>query len=166
MTKRQTAISNLLLFICATLLLTGCAGSFMGPSMEQPTISISDLQLREVKALETIFMLELRIINPNDFPIDVQGVNCAVKIDGALFATGVSDMQQQVPPFGTVTVPVMVYASMFDVVGSVIQLLQEGNQRNTRQNPLQYELSGKIRLRATGRSATFPFQSEGKLALD
>ena len=143
-----------------SMLLAGCAA--MGPGMEKPTVTVIDLRPGEVKALEAIFILELRIMNPNDFPLDISGLNCDLKIDGKRFASGISDVRQEVPAFGTATIPVTVYASMFEMVTSVIQIIQEADQQNGNVKPLRYELAGKIRLEGRG---SFPFDSKGELDL-
>lgn len=101
-------------------------------------------------------------MNPNDFPLDIRGLNCDLKIDGKRFATGLSDVRQEVPPFGTATVPVTVYASMFEMVTSVIQILQDADQQKGNVQPLRYELAGKIRLAGRG---SVPFDSKGELDL-
>jgi LEA14-like dessication related protein len=144
------------------LLLSGCAG--LGPKMEEPTITVTNLQLQEAKGLETIFLLELRVINPNDFPLDIRGLNCELKIDGRRFATGLSDVQQEVPPFGTAVVPVSVYASMFDMVGSVIEILQNADRHGGAAQPLRYELDGRIRMGGVS-TRTVPFHSRGEIDL-
>lgn len=164
MTRSQTTLFFLLFFtLSMPLLFTGCAT--LGPDVEEPTISVTDLRIQEVKPLEAIFVLELRIMNPNDFPLDIRGVNCDLKLDGNHFATGISDVQQQVSSFGTATIPVTVYASMFDMVTSVIQVLQEVDQQKAAAKPLRYELAGKIRLGGRGTANTLPFQSAGELSL-
>ncbi len=163
MVRAQRLLFSLLPFLLLLpLLLQGCAT--LGPKMEQPTITVTDLQLQEAKGLETIFLLELRVMNPNDFPLDIRGLNCELKIDGQRFATGISDEQQEVPAFGTATIPVKVYASMFEMVGSVIEILQNANRRAGEVRPLRYELEGKVRLGGAG-SRTVPFRSKGELDL-
>jgi len=164
MTKSQTALLSILFaFLSIPLLLNGCAT--MGPIVEKPTITVTDLRIQEVKALEAIFMLELRVMNPNDFPLDIRGINCDLKLDGNRFATGLSDVRQEVPAFGTSTIPVTVYASMFDMVSSVIQVLQGVDQQNGPAKPLHYELTGKVRLAGHGTARSLPFQSEGEIDL-
>lgn len=160
--SQSTFLFILPVLLSVQLLLSACAT--LGPSMEKPTIMVTDLQIQEVKALEAIFVLELRIVNPNDFPLDIQGLNCDLNLDGNHFATGISDARQEVPAFGTATVPVAVYASIFDMVGSVIRMIQASEQHREEVRPLQYELAGKLRL--GGRSGrAIPFQSKGELDL-
>ena len=149
-----------LVLLSLSMLLAGCAT--MGSGMEKPTVTVIDLRPGEVKALEAIFILELRIMNPNDFPLDISGLNCDLKIDDKRFASGISDVRQEVPAFGTATIPVTVYASMFEMVTSVIQIIQEVDQQNGNVKPLRYELAGKIRLGGRG---SFPFDSKGELDL-
>ena len=162
MTRLQTILLSLLLFILSTpLLFSGCAT--IGPGMEKPTITVTDLSVQEVKALEAIFMLELRVMNPNDYPLDIRGITCDLTVDGNHFANGISDVQQEVPAFGTATVPVTVYASVLDMVGSVIQILQQAENKGS-VKPLRYELAGKIRLGGSGAVNTLPFDSKGELS--
>jgi LEA14-like dessication related protein len=160
---KNALLSVLVVLLSIPLLLSGCAT--MGPSVEKPTVSVTDLRIQEVKALEAIFMLELRVMNPNDFPLDIQGINCDLKLDDKRFATGISDVRQEVPAFGTATVPVTVYASMFDMVGSVIQMLQDVDQQRGPGKPLYYELAGKVRIGGHGGTRSVPFQSEGEINL-
>ncbi len=140
--------------------LTGCAT--IGPGMEKPIVTVSDLRPAEVKALEAIFILELRIMNPNNFPLDISGLNYDLKIDDKRFASGINNERQEVPAFGTATIPVTVYASMFEMVTSIIQIIQEVDQQNDNIKPLRYELAGKIRLGGRG---SFLFDSKGELDL-
>ncbi len=162
MTRSQTFFFSLLLFILSTpLLFSGCAT--IGPGVEKPTITVTDLSVQEVKALEAIFMLELRVMNPNDYPLDIRGITCDLTLDGNHFANGISDVHQEVPAFGTATVPVTVYASVLDMVGSVIQMLQQAENKGS-VKPLRYELAGKIRLGGSGVVNTLPFDSKGELS--
>jgi LEA14-like dessication related protein len=148
--------------LCLTLamaLLQGCATLRSG--FEEPTITVADLRIREIKAFEATFLLELRIMNPNDFALDLNGLNCALNVEGNHLATGISNERQEIPAYGNQTVTIMVYASTVDVVGSLIQLLQGMGEQQ--RNPLQYELTGKIRLNGYG---TIPFNSKGQLDAD
>ena len=137
----------------------------MRSEVAKPTVSVTDLRIQEVKPLEAVFLLELRVINPNDFELDIRGINCNLKLDGNHFATGVSDVQQDIPAFGTATLPVTVYASTFDMVGSIIQMLQQVDQKNGSGESLHYELAGKISL-GGGTVKSLPFQATGELNLN
>jgi len=153
----------LLLALTLPFMVTGCAT--MRSGVEKPTVSVTDLRIQEVKPLEAVFLLELRVINPNDFGLDIRGINCTLELDGNHFATGVSDVQQDIPAFGTATLPVTVYASTLDMVGSIIQMLREVDQKKGSGKPLHYELAGKISL-GGGTVRSLPFQAKGELDLN
>jgi LEA14-like dessication related protein len=155
----------LLFALSLVLMLTGCSSLFWKKKTERPTVSLADMELQGIKGLETIFRLQLRVINPDDEALEIRGMNCELKVNGKSFADGISDEHVTVPASGTATVPVMVYAGMFDVVGSVIDLLQQSTAQQSAPKaakPLQYELTGRLRLGEKG-DDTVPFQLKGSL---
>jgi LEA14-like dessication related protein len=152
-----------------SLLLTGCpvTQSLPWASKEDLKIALSDIELQEIKALETIFLLKLRIVNPNDTAMEIRSLKCELKINGELFASGISDKRQGVPPFGTISVPVVVYTSKFAIVGSVIEILQKDVQQygGRPEEPLNYELDGQLHLGQEGKEV-FPYHVTGKIVLN
>lgn len=153
----------LLSLMFLTAFLAGCAG--MSSSIDPPRVTIADIQVEEIKTMETVFLVELRILNPNDGPLNVQGVTCDLEIDGRHFASGIADGKHQVPAYGSALVPVKVYASMFDMVASVINRIQAANTGQAAQ-PMAYLLHGKVRLDRGGLKKNIPFESAGTLSLD
>ena len=157
------------LFCCLPLLLTGCPTmqSLPWETKEDLQIALSDIELQEIKALETIFLLKLRVINPNDTARDIRSMKCDLKINGEPFASGISDERQAIPPFGTVSVPVVVYTSKFAIVGSVIEILQKDVQQygGRPEEPLNYELDGQLHLGEDGKEA-LPYHVTGKIVLN
>ncbi len=139
----------------------GCVGIIK--PVEEPRVTLVDLQVVEVKALETVFQIQLRVINPNDYPFDLQGVNCDLKIDGKYFASGVGNQTREISAFGTAQVPVMVYASTLNMFSSVLQFVQ-GMEQQAGLTPLRYELTGKIRVGGS-LNRSVPFHSKGVLSL-
>lgn len=158
--RKDLAYYSLLLL---TMILAGCA-AITGP-LDPPRISIADIQVQEVKTMETVFLVELRILNPNDAPLNVQGVTCDLEIDGRHFATGIASGRHQIPAYGTALVPVSVYASMLDMVTSFIQRIQAANTGQQAQ-PMEYTLHGKVRLDHGGMQKNLPFESSGALSLE
>ena len=133
---------------------------------EAPSVSLADMELGGIKGLETIFRLQLRVINPNDDPLQIRSVHCTLKVQGKSFAKGISTTQTTIPASGTATVPVLVYASMVDIVGSVIDLLQHNAPLSGKSSkPLKYELSGSLRLGEQGKER-IPFMFLGTLPLE
>jgi len=66
----------------------GC--STMQQAMERPRINIANVTFREVRLFEQVFELELRIQNPNDLPLAINGLAFDLKLNDRQFATGVS----------------------------------------------------------------------------
>jgi LEA14-like dessication related protein len=167
--SRCCSVLTVLLLCCLPLLLTGCPATQSLPwdTKEDLQIALSDIELQEIKALETIFLLKLRVVNPNDTAAEIRSIKCELKINGELFASGISDERQGVPPFGTVSVPVVVYTSKFAIVGSVIELLQKDVQQygGRPEEPLNYELDGQLHLGEDGKEA-FPYHVAGKIVLN
>ena len=161
--------SGLLFLLFFPLLLSGCLSTQSLPweSREDLQIALSDIELQEIKALETIFLLKIRVVNPNDTAMEIRSLKCELKINGELFASGISDESQGVPPFGTISVPVVVYTSNFAIVGSVIEMLQKDVQQygGRPEEPLNYELNGQLHLGADGKEV-FPYQVTGKILLN
>ena len=168
---RRASGLMILLLCCLPLLLTACPSTVMQSlpweNTEDLQITLSDIELQEIKALETIFLLKVRVVNPNDTATEIRSLKCDLKINGEPFASGLSDERQGLPPFGTVFVPVVVYTSQFAIVGSVIEMLQKDVQRygNKPEEPLNYELTGQLHLGQEGREV-FPFQVAGKIVLN
>ena len=152
--------SCLFLRICILAFLflpAGCAG--LGKSLEAPRINLSNLQLQESKALETVLQIELRVFNTNDIPIKVKGLDCDLELNGRSFAKGVSSVDTEIPAFGTTTVPVTLYSSVVDLFRGIIGLQKK--------EKLKFGVSGRLHLEGGFlMPSTFPFRAEEELSLE
>ncbi len=134
---------------------SGCAG--LGKRLEPPKINITNIQLKEVKALEAVLQIELRVFNTNDIPITIKGIDCELDINDKRFALGVSNDETIIPSFGTEKIPILVYSSVLDIFRGVIGL--QGKEK------LKYKIKGKVRLDAGSLApSTVPFMSEGEIS--
>ena len=141
-------------------LLTACAA--LGPPRPRVEVSLADIQVLEIRPLEAVLGLSLRIMNPDDTPLEVKGLNCRLKVDGRDFASGVAASPATVPAYGTAVLPVTVYASTLQAFGSVLSILQD--REGAASPPLNYEISGTIRLGGSLNRAV-DFSGRGELAL-
>jgi len=158
----KVVLTNIL-FFCLFLVLQGCAG--VTGLTEKPKVSIADIQVQEMKNMETSFLVQLRVTNPNAAELDIQGVSCNLEIDGRHFAHGITNSAQQIPAYGTALVPVNVYASMVDVVSSVVGFIGS-SKADADHTPLAYTLDGTIRLGTGGFTSNLPFTNSGELSFD
>jgi len=154
------AAPYLALRICvltSLFLLTGCAG--LGKTLEPPRINLSNVRFQESKALETVLQIELRVFNTNDVPIKVKGLDCDLELNGKSFAKGVSSVDQEIPAFGTATVPVTLYSSVVDIFRGIMGLHKK--------EKLKFGVSGRLRLEGGFLMPTvIPFNVEEELDLE
>jgi LEA14-like dessication related protein len=139
-------------------MLCGCAG--LGKSIEPPRAQIANIRVEEIRGLETVFQVELRVINTNDVPLTVNGMDCELRINDRPFAFGVSGHRVEIPAFGTAIFPVNLYSSVLDVLKNVVGMGLEKADR------LNYKLAGNIRIEGgTMMPSSLPFESKGELSL-
>ena len=149
--KPRNLIFALLIIV---LVFQACAG--ITKRLESPTIQIADIKVKEMKALEASFNVQLRVINPNDISIIARGINCDVELNDIHLATGVSGAAVEIPAFGTAIVPIEVFTSAFDVVKTIIAL------RNKEVS--KYRIKGKLRLEGGSfLLPSLPFETEGDI---
>jgi len=126
-----------------------CAG--LNKRLASPTVHIADVKVKEIKALEASFNVQLRVLNPNDISIIAKGVNFDLEINNNHLATGVSNTVTEIPAFGTAVISIDVFSSALDVVRNIIALHD--------QKTLKYKIKGRLRL--GGVPYYIPFESEG-----
>ncbi len=161
--KRERRICGKLILIGLVVLLAGCAGVH-GP-IEEPEVTLADMRVVDIKPFEAVVRISLRVMNPNDFALPVDGVRCDLKIDGKHFATGIGNDHTEIPAYGMGLVPVTVYASTIKMFSSALAMLQGMNNGQGPPEPIRYELNGSIRL-GSGFGRSIPFKNKGEFALD
>jgi LEA14-like dessication related protein len=127
-----------LLFIAvlAMLALNGCAGFFNRDAMR---VTVAGIEPLEGQGLEMRFAVKLRVQNPNDAPIDFDGVALDLDLNGRPFASGVSDQRGSVPRFGETVVSVPVSVSAFSVARQAF-----GFATGDTVNKVSYAVRGKL----------------------
>ena len=139
------------LLVMGFFIISGCAG--LGQRLESPRVKLANIQVKEAKALETVFEIHLRVFNTNEVALKIKGIECELELNGDSFAVGVSKADIEIAAFDTRIVPVMVYTSVIDMVRG-IHNFQKDEQ-------IQYELSGKLRLGGNSFPSVIPFSAEG-----
>jgi LEA14-like dessication related protein len=107
--------------------------------------------------MEMRLLVKLRVQNPNDAPIDYNGVALEMDVQGKTFATGVSDAAGTVPRFGESVITVPVTVSAFRMLGQAVALIRSGAS-----GKVTYEMRGK--LNGSGFSSTH-FRTQGEFDL-
>ena len=136
------------------VLVHGCASIHRDPLQ----VTVAGIESLQGEGLEMRLMVKLRVQNPNDTPVDYDGVAVDMAVQGKKFATGVADATGSVPRFGETVVSVPVTISAMRMISQALGLMQSSGMEKIR-----YEMKGK--LSGHGLSSThFAVQGEFDLA--
>jgi len=114
----------------------GCA-SFQ--TRDPLQVMVAGIEPLEGQGMELRLLVKLRVQNPNDAPVDYNGVAVEMNVQGKTFATGVSDAHGSVPRFGEAVIEVPVTASAFRMMRQALGLMNSDGTRK-----IDYEMKGKL----------------------
>lgn len=120
-------------------------------------VTVADIESLPGEGLELRMLVKLRIQNPNDAPVEYDGVYLKLDVQDKTFATGVSDEHGSVPRFGESLISVPVTASALRLALHTFGLVS-----GKPLDKISYKLEGKLAGPAFGSTR---FQSQGELAL-
>jgi LEA14-like dessication related protein len=140
----------------ASLALAGCAG--IAGRGEPVSVTVSDLRMGTASVLEQQYFVTLRIQNPNDHELAVNGVVFDLELNGKSFARGTTGQSVTVPRFSTATVEVETLSTL----GGILRQLGDVAGGSLPQQ-MRYRIKG--RLYQEGRGATLPFDDRGELTM-
>src|SRR5215472_9492079 len=152
-TMRRFWLAALLSFAAATLLST-CATM---PGRDPLQVTVADIESLPGEDLELRMMVKLRVQNPNDAPVEYDGVYVKLEVLDKTFATGVSDEHGSIPRFGESIVSVPVTVSMLRMAVYALRML-DGKPVDK----IHYKLDGKLDGPMFGSTR---FQARGEFAL-
>jgi len=142
------------LLVAASTLVSSCATM---PGREPVQVTVADIESLPGEDLELRMMVKLRVQNPNDAPVEYDGVYVKLEVLDKTFATGVSNEHGSVPRFGESIVRVPVTVSMLRMAVYALRML-DGKPVDK----IHYKLDGKLDGQTFGSTR---FQTEGELAL-
>jgi LEA14-like dessication related protein len=131
----------------------GCATVPGG--MELVKVSLADISMLDFGLIEQKLRLKLRIQNPNNVEIPIEGLSYDLKLNGKPFANGLAHPLTQVPAFGDVVID-------SEAVSNLSGLFQQIGQLQKEQK-LHYSLKGK--LYSSRWQGSHPFETEGEISL-
>jgi LEA14-like dessication related protein len=142
------------LLLAALALLAGCAGLAL---REPLAVNLVGLEPIEGQGMEARFAAKVRVQNPNDTPIDFNGVSITLDVRGERFATGVSDATGTVPRFGEAVLTIPVSVPVASVVRQILSFASGGELTR-----LDYRVRGRLHSPSLG---SYAFDSTGELRL-
>jgi LEA14-like dessication related protein len=145
----------LVLEFAAVLALAACAGL---PGRDPLQVTVAGIEALPGEDLEMRMLVKLRVQNPNDAPVDYDGVYVKMDVLDRTFATGVSSERGRVPRFGESVIGVPVSVSTLRVAAQALGFLLDGRPIDR----MSYKLEGKLDGPAFGSTR---FQTQGEFAL-
>jgi LEA14-like dessication related protein len=132
------SIKNVLFVMLAfgVLVFSGCA-SLQHP--EPIDVIMAGVEPLQSQGMELRMLVKLRIQNPNDLPLEFNGVSVQMDVQGKRFATGVSDAVGSVPRFGETIVSVPVSISVFSIVRQAMDVVTDEYR-----GKLEYDMTGRL----------------------
>jgi LEA14-like dessication related protein len=136
------------------LWLAGCAGAFS--QVEPPEVSLAGLAFEQPGLFEQRLRLDLRLRNPNDFPLDVERVLFDLEVNDQQLGKAWTSQGFDVPAFGEAVIPVTMVVPTSDLIEQIMQFSM--TQR------LDYRLKGEAKL-SNATFGTVPFDQDGNFTL-
>lgn len=148
----MNALRRHLFGLIAVLTLSACAT--LPGSLTPPEVTLADLRLIDVGLFEQRFGLSLRVVNPNNVDIPVEGLSFALELNGTSFATGVSNESVKIPRLGEAILDVQAVSSLTGLLHQ-LRRLSQGDQG------IEYRIHGK--LITDGLLGGVPFDKRGQI---
>lgn len=141
--------------LAAALLVAACTGL---TSLEPPEVHVSSLRLlaAEPGSLEQQFEVGLRLLNPNNRDIAVDGMDFELEVNGQRLARGLSSESFTLPRLGEQTTALVVTTSVLDLLRQAYGLSRQGGEA------LDYRVRGRLHL-GSGLVRTVPFDHAGRI---
>lgn len=144
--------------LAAVLALLAAAGCANLAALAAPEVQVTSLQLLEPApgSLEQRFAVGLRLVNPNNRTLAVDGLDFELDLNDRRLARGVTNRAFELPRLGEAETSVIVTTSVFDVLRQALEL---GSRR---ESAMDYRLRGRLHL-GSGFVRTIPFDHRGTL---
>jgi LEA14-like dessication related protein len=140
--------------IVLVLIATACAT--MG-DWEPLQVTVADIESLPSEGLEWRMLVKLRVQNPNETPVDFDGVYVRVDVLDKTLASGVSDQRGSIPRYGEALVAVPVTVSAVRVALGVLGVLGGAPIEK-----IPYRMEGKLDSPGFGSTR---FTAQGELAV-
>lgn len=121
-----------------------------------PEVSLSNVRLVGGGLLDQELLVDLRIRNPNNFELPLDGLSFKLELNGQPFADGFTNEAVTVPRLGEARLPVTASINLIDLVQQMLALGRRGD--------LTYRIDGLAYLRGLT-ERTVPYEKSGRLRL-
>src|SRR5690242_11896680 len=140
------------LHLLCVLVLAACAN--LPASAPRLNVTLANITPTEVGLFEQQYRIDLRVQNPSDEAVSIDGFAYQIEINGKPFARGVSDEHATLPRFGQAMLSATAVSSLSGLVQQMRQLSGGFS------GELRYRVSGKFGISGGG---VIPFDQRGEI---
>jgi LEA14-like dessication related protein len=144
-------------FLAWFIALAAASGCASLQSRDPLQVTVAGIEPLQGQGMELRLLVKLRVQNPNDAPVDYNGVAVQMDVQGKTFGTGVSDAHGSVPRFGEAVIEVPLTISAFRMARQALGMMTGGAPAK-----INYELKGKLNGSVF---KTMRFQNQGEFAM-
>ena len=137
------------------LLAAVAACSSFGPKLETPQLTLLGIQIMSADMFAQQFKVRVKVVNPNDLAVAVEGLEYDILLMGDSFAEGTSNQSFVMPARGEVEFDMTVTTNFVSSLGRLVSRMGGGKL-----NDVQYQITGKLQLEK-GVMRTIPFSRAG-----
>ncbi len=131
--------------VALSLFAAACAG--YGQPIEPLEVFVIDIQPLDGGNFEQRFRIDLRILNPNDFDLEIDGLDFQLDVNGVRLTRGVSNQEIALPRLTEGVVTVMATTTLFDLLRQLVSASET--------EELSYEIRGRVFLANSLRRVEF-----------
>jgi LEA14-like dessication related protein len=143
----------------ATALVAGelCSCTTLSANSDPLNVSVAGVEPLDGEGFELRLAVKVRVQNPNDAPVEYNGVALTLELNGKKFGTGVSDETGTVPRYGETVITLPVTVGPFNMARQVLGFLNSGDIKS-----VDYAVHGKLEGGVLG---TKRFSDKGTFAM-
>jgi LEA14-like dessication related protein len=146
------SIFRVLTVVWGILFLIGCNSLTALPvKPESPEVLLVNIKPLDTTIFEQRLQVDLRIRNPNDFDLEVTGLDFTLHLNDQRLARGLTNKAATIPRLGDSVVSVETTTSTFDVIRQLLNIREH--------QEVTYQVAGVLHLQRT----RLPFEHKGVL---
>jgi len=129
-------IAMRLIAFTAAVILSACATLI--PNFEEPQVSVDSFKILPTDSINPTFEIGLRVVNPNNIPLNLKGMSYSASIEGNKILSGVANQLPIVPAYGEEEIKLKAKADLFGGIRLLADLMKP------RDKPIGYTLKVKL----------------------
>jgi LEA14-like dessication related protein len=126
--------------LAAALLSVAVCSCAALPNSDPLQVSVAGVEPLEGEGFELRLAVKVRVQNPNDAPVDYNGVALSLDLNGHKFGSGVSSEIGTVPRYGESVVTIPITIGVFNMARQVLGLVNGGGAPKA----VTYKVRGKL----------------------